>query len=592
MSKNLSIVGRRISFVLVLLILVAGAIWYVALWSRDAKVAELRRTAEERLGLYESTINAALEKYRYLPFLISRNPSVKKLLGADPRDIHLAKIVSAQLKSANDKAGSDVLYVLDNTGTTLAASNSHEAVSFIGRNYNFRPYFKDALQGREGGLFAIGHTTGEPGYFISYPIVGDSGTRGVAVVKVDLSGLQREWRDGGETVFVSDRNGVIFLASREPWKYRSLGRLTPDTLQRIRSGRQYRGAELQRLPLEKGMLAGMTTAGVDGKRYLWAQRDLARLGWTLHYFSPAAPVGQRMQHTALFLSACAVLLMFAALLWRERQLRILARVEAREAQQTRAVNRKLEAQIEERRRAEQQLRQTQNELVQAGKLAGLGQMSAAIAHELNQPIAAIRTFAANGQKMLKTGDAHEAEITLDEIIKLSRRMADITGQLKTFARKSAGRLEDLDVRKPLHNALDMMESTIKLENIDVDTKGPESPLTVKGDQVRLEQVFVNLIRNAVDAMRESDRKRLSVSIVRANGNADISIADCGHGLTDESLEHLFEPFYTTKDVGDGVGLGLSITYGIVKDHGGVIRATNSADGGAVFTVSLPVKAND
>lgn len=594
-------IGRFLLPILGGLLLAGFTTWQAADIARSTAVDGARETGLERMTLYESTLQAALEKFRYLPFVVTRNQGVADLV-AGTGD---TGAVNRYLEQVNDQAGADALYILNREGDTLAASNWRSEVSFIGHNYSFRPYFRDAMEGKAGGFFAIGATTGEPGYFMSWPIVTAAvpgrpeQILGVAVVKVDLDPLQQDWRDGGETVFVSDTNGVIFLSSRADWKYRTLGPLTAETLERIRQGRQYRGTELRPLELLPASDGAAPVTGSQGEvrrfeaaDFLLQSREVGKLSGRLHYLTPLAGVTARVSAVVAIMIISWILLFFAVLFLRERRLKAASARRAREAMAIEAVNRQLQAEIEERRRTEGELRDTQNELVQAGKLAALGQMSAAIAHELNQPLAAIQTFLAGSRIFLKRGDSGQVEENLTTLSGLADRMAAITGQLKTFARKSEGKLAPVVLQDAIRDALALLEPQIRLDQVEIVTELPAHPVTIRADEIRVGQVLVNFIRNAIDAMAESEPRRVTLTLERKDQTAEVVIDDTGHGISEENLSKLFDPFFTTKEVGEGIGLGLSISYGIVTDLGGSLQAGNNPGGGARFTIRLPILSDD
>ena len=591
---DLRLTAKGVLLALAVLVLGVVAIWQGRQWSDRILVDDLRNVAEERLNLYQSTLNSALEKYSYLPFLLAGDENIRSLLmqpDAERLAVQSAN-VSRTLVSTNKKSGTDVLFILNAKGTTLAASNWQEQLSFVGRNYAFRPYFTDAMQGREGGFFAIGATTGKAGYFMSYPVRDGSEIIGAAVVKIDLSPLQRDWRDGGETVFVSDANGVIFLSSQDQWKFHTLAPLSDLTKALIRNQKQYSGKDLTVLDVTNDTIAGAKTVSIDNHPYLHFTRALKDFGWKLHYFSSVKPVEDRRQDMSMMGVAVMVLLATFLLYWRERQQKILSRRRAREAEKIAEINRQLELEIVERRSAEAELRETQAELVQAGKLAALGKMSAAIAHEINQPISAIRTFSASARVMLQRGMTDNIALTLDEISGLTERMGVITGQLKVFARKAPARLDRLDVRDAILHVEKIMRPRADEEQCSLNIELTDGPVFVKADMVRLEQVFTNLLSNALDAVRDRPEKNVDIRLSQAKDFAEVQVLDSGSGLSRDVLERLFDPFFTTKDVGDGVGLGLSITYGIVTDLDGEIRVANTASGGAEFVVKLPLYGED
>lgn len=567
----------------------ALVIWQSWRLSEANALAEVRRIGDERLALYASTVDGALDRYRYLPFVLGLNADVRALVGAGAP----AERVNIYLETVNARAGSAALYVMNTRGDTVASSNWSLPQSFVGQNYAFRPYFKRALAGEAGEFFAIGVTTGQPGYFMSAPIHGPNGVIGVAVVKVDLDRLQADWADGGETVMVSDANGVIFLSSRPEWKYHSLAALDAATMAQIRARRQYKETPITPLALSRPRAEAPDTIDIGNEGFVERVRSLTQPGWKLHYLSPTAAMREQVFGVVAITTVSASLLVVFVLYLRERRERQRSRDQAREAAALRASSERLQAEVDERRRAEHELRSTQNELIQAGKLAALGQMSAAIAHELNQPIAAIRTYMASARRLLELQRPQALADTLDAVGDLTERMALITGQLKTFARKSEGCNAPVALNEPIEAALILLDGQLRAAAVDPVVRFATPAPVVLGDPVRIEQVLVNLIRNGLDAMRSSTTPALALTVSIEDGEAVLCVQDRGHGIPETALDQLFDPFFTTKEVGEGVGLGLSITYGIVADMGGTVRARNNTDGpGASFTVRLPLSAPD
>ena len=260
---------------------------------------------------------------------------------------------------------------------------------------------------------------------------------------------------------------------------------------------------------------------------------------------------------------------------------------AERTRELREANAALRSEIEERRRTEAQLRDTQNSLVQAGKLAALGQMSAAIAHEINQPLAAIRTFVASSKVYAQRGDFLRISNNLDLINGLAERMANITSHLKTFARKSEpGKTETVDVERAVQGAMLLIESQIGLSGTDLETAVPHN-LFVRGYAVQLEQVIVNLLQNALHAVADAGKPVIRLQVSATDDVVSIKVSDNGSGIPKDHLDQIFDPFFTTKAIGKGLGLGLSISYGIVRDFDGEIRAGNSKEGGTEMIIELP-----
>ncbi|QPO12027.1 sensor histidine kinase [Thalassospira sp. A40-3] len=559
-------------------------VWLVVSSTGNLTINELHRTAQARLALYDSSLRAAVDQYRYLPYVVARHHEVIAAITGtgNPRtaDMYLERV--------KQRSGAAALYVMDKTGMTVAASNWNTPDSFVGEDYGFRPYFSQSITGGEGFFFGIGVTTGRAGLFISNPIRGDDEIIGVAVVKIELDEVESNWQEGGETVFVADEDGVITMTSRGDWKYRTLSELSPEVRGRIVRHQQYPGKELASLDIGQQLAKGTGIVTINSERFLFDDKHMQDSKWRLYYLTSMDYVSNR-QAAALFIAVSgAGLIILIILFLRERELKLASQREAREFARIQALNIRLEEEIAVRRKTEEELRGTQNELVQAGKLAALGQMSAAIAHEINQPITAIRTFCASAKLMLERGKTEKLDQNINQISALTERMGAITGQLKTFSRKSTGVLEPVDLKVALDNTLQLLSPQLQQEECTLERNEPDTPLVIQADLVRIEQICVNIIRNALDAMADSSVKRIRIDLASTKTDVIMQITDTGPGMNEETLSLLFDPFFTTKDPGQGVGLGLSVTYGIVRDFGGSIKAYNTETAGACFEVRLPL----
>ena len=600
---------RRVAFLAALLAALLVAVtaltcWGAYRWAEAEARAALTLSGDQRLGLYASSIRNAVGRYDYLPFLVARDHEMLDLLEA-PSDSR-RDAANRRLETANAVAGSAALYVVDRKGLALAASNwADPAQSFVGQIYDFRPYFRQAVESGSGRYFGIGVTTGLPGYFLSHAVRLGDRLVGVAVVKIDLESLQRDWAAGGERVLVTDENGIVFLSSHADWKYRALRPLPDAVKARLAQTRQYDRSELVPLGLHDGPVMetgarlvslpviGMPLIGSLGparasaapsparRAYLMQELALPEFGWTIRLLSDLEPVRAEAAGAAVLTGMGILLLAAAAALgWQRRQTLRLQR-EARTM-----LERRVEERTAELLTANRVLREAQEELVQAGKLAALGQMSAALAHEINQPLAAIRTFVASTRLLAERGETAMVRDNLAMIGDLAERMAQLSGHLKEFARKGPARVQAVPVARTMDRALALLAPRLREEEVRVEQAIPPDAL-VRGDAVRLEQVFVNLLRNAADAMDLCDDRRLTLTATRNGEGWEIRIGDTGTGIAEAHRLRLFDPFFTTKEVGQGLGLGLSLSYGIVRDFGGTLRAENNPDGGACFVVQLP-----
>lgn len=602
MNLRLPIRGRAAAVTALLFLAIAAiAAWLAAGFARTRAVAEIESTGKQRLALYASSLRNAVRRHDYLPMILAQHPDIVALLGR-PRDVSLRYRVNRMLQEINDEAGSAALYVVDANGMTLAASNWNQPGSFVGNSYAFRPYFEDAVATGSGRFYGVGVTTGVAGYFLARRTAGGGSSVGVVVAKLDIAPLEDAWARAAEAVVLADADGIVFLASRREWKYRAFGPLAPAVRERINAVRQYGDAPLKPfvrpMPAPAASVRRLAVADGGGESSMIDQSlALEEFGWTLHYLSDFSSVRRSERAAALAALAVATIAAFGLLAWqlRRRALRLEreshALLEQRVAERTaelRAANVRLVEEIDERRRASLALQQKQDELVQAGKLAAIGQLSAAIAHEVNQPLAALQTYVASARVLIDRGLLDDARESFQRVCELTARIAAITHHLKTFARRSADVTRDRVLLKDaVDGALRLLESRIRDGRVAVRSEIPDDA-AVAGEAIRIEQVFLNLIGNALDAMAESPRRDLQIRSERSGSSWTLRIRDTGGGIDPDVAARLFTPFATTKPAGEGLGLGLSLSRSIIAAFGGTLEGENNADVGATFTVRLPV----
>ena len=561
---------RTLLLILLILGVAAGAYWASARYFRAGEVTR----AEGRLSLYRSTVVAELNRFSHLTFVLSQDPFVIATAAGGatgPLDARLADFAG--------QAGLDAIYLMDPDGLTISASNAGQSGSFVGQNYSFRPYFTDAMAGRQGRFYGIGATTGLPGYFIADPVLSDTGeVLGVIAIKLDLSVLEQSWREGGEQVLLTNADGVVLLASDPAWQYRTLAPLDADQRAAIASARQFSGQALEPLDWQPGE-AGRSEIGGQEVIHLTGG-DLPH-GWQLHYFASVDPVTTRSWLATVLALVLAGGVGVVALVRRNTSIRAaLTRSEAEEAA-LRQANERLAVEIEDRRTAERRLERTRDELARASRLAALGQLAASVTHELGQPITAMRNHLAAAELGAGTG-------LTPRLTGLVERMEGITRQLKFFANPGEDALGPVDLVAAMDEAVKLVQPNLEAGEIALSQDRPAAPVIVRGNRLRIEQVMTNILRNAVDAMEDGDDRALSVSVGGDAENAWFEVADRGHGLGDASLADLTEPFVTSRASGQGMGLGLAISAGIVTEHHGVMRAWNRPSGGAVFRVEIPL----
>ena len=530
--------------------------------------------AEGRLSLYRSTVVAEIERFSHLPYVLARDPHVISTAVGGDRDA-----LNQRLNEFATRAGVDAIYLMSPEGETIAASNANTISSFVGQNYSFRPYFQDALTGAQGRFYGIGSTTGLPGYFIASPVYGTANEiAGVIALKLDLTRLERDWSEAGEKVLLANQDTVVVLASNTDWRYRSLVPLSDAQRVRIAQAKQFGSKPLTSLDWDR---SAQNLIRIDGQNLIHLETAELPHDWVLHYLADEDPI-----QAVSWLAAVSTLILAAgfviAFQFRRTQSigAALRQSEAEEADLRRA-NERLAVEIEEREAAQRRLQRAQGELQRASRLAALGELSASVTHELGQPIAAFRNHIAAAELSTQASDK-----VLPKLSGLVDRMEGITRQLRFFSRAGTPDLKRVNLDEAMSEAIALLAPNLTATGATLSRVSPEKPVFVHGSQLRLEQVMTNLLRNAVDAVEDSPKRHLTITVGQTGATAWFELRDTGHGLGQASLEDLQEPFVTIRESGRGMGLGLAISASIVKEHGGTMQAHNSAEGGAVFRVEL------
>lgn len=570
----------------VILLLAAGAALWAWLWTARTIVD----SARDRLALYETSLDAAVERFRYLPEFMALTEPVRALL--DAPDAARADEANAHLLRIARSAGADVLFVMNADGLTLAASNAGEPTSFVGQNYAFRPYYRAAIEAGSGRYYAVGATTGKPGYFLASRIDGPAGPLGVAVVKVDLAPLEAEWRRTAEKVALVDEQGVVFLATDPAWLYHPLAPLTPEALHYLEETRKYGSPPQIGPPLTQGSssrfgLAMTTLEPSPGRAETLFElaHPLPGHGWRLMLLAPVTRAGEMASLAAFSVLVLGLVAFLASTVLAQRRAHARARERA---------HAELEVRVEERTLA---LRQAQDGLVQSAKLAGLGQGLAGIAHEMAQPLAAMRVSLASLAHFIGTGDKAKALGTAEGLAAIADRVEKLAAQLRNFARPDKEAPRQVSLQDLVHGAASLIEHRLKAQDITLARHLPSEPVIVEARPNRLEQVIVNLLANAIDASEEAARlepraRRIDIRLAIEGNEACLRIEDEGTGLGDVPPDRVFEPFFSTKATGRGLGLGLSISRGIMAEHGGQLTLAPRATGGVSAGLRMPLASRE
>lgn len=536
------------------------------------------------LKLAVEGLRSTLDRYAPLPALIAERSALSNLL-TNPDDPALRAAVNEDLRQTAATVKATDVYLMDISGLTLAAATYREPGSYLGRNFSYQNYFTQALNGDLSSFSIYGTTTGERGYFYAAPVEDGDRIVGVLAVKFNIGAFESIWRGADSDFMVTDRNDFVFMSSRPDWHFRAIRPLSDATLRLIAQNLQYPIDRIDLLPITATPLS-------DDVQYVYIEDDtresfvltsqrLSDLDWTMSALSPRRPATLSALST-LSIAGLIMLLILAALLAyllkQARQSEVFAREQD--------AKRKLEAAVADRtadlQTALKDLKQTQTDLIQAGKLSALGQMSAALSHEFNQPLAAVKSYADNAGAFLDRDQTSEARENITRISKMADRMATISAHLRNFARRPQQATGPLLLNAVIQDALAVIDMRLTSEGGRIDYTPPQTEVWVTGGHVRLQQVIVNLINNALDAMEGQSNRVVSLTV----DGTTLHVRDTGPGIASDQVDHLFDPFFTTKAPGKGLGLGLSISFNIVSDFGGTLSAANHPDGGAVFSVAL------
>lgn len=568
----------------------SGRFWFVSLsivaliaalasYAISLRVLERQAVSEavDRATFYRSTLVNALRQHDHLPFILASDPAIQ----AGARGQGLAGL-NGRLERFATAAGLEALYLMQPDGLTIASSNHAADVTFLGQNYGFRPYFISALAGQTGRMFAVGATTKRAGYFVAEPVRSETGDIiAVLALKLDLSPLKQDWVSGGERVFATNEDGVVVLSSEDSWLYRTLAPLSPSQRDTIMAQKQFADARLAPLDVGQSQASRMT---MDGDDFLSSTLDVEGTGWQLHYLKPRTGYQSQAAMVALILGGLLALALAWGYFIRSERIRNALENSQKDRSNLRKSNALLEQEIEDRRAAETRLAKAQEELEQVSRLAALGYLSASVTHELGQPISALQTYIAAAEIDPEGEDIPQFVKKLSDV---ADRMERTTSQLRFFARPGATEVETLDVCDVVNASVELLRGQMDQQEVQFDLELPTTAVQLRGNRLRLEQVVINVLRNALNAVEDEPEPKVVLRVDTTSDDLAIIVSDNGSGIEQQNLEKIFEPFQTTRSSGDGMGLGLSISTAIVKEHGGRILAENAKTGGAVFRIELP-----
>lgn len=553
---------------LIVSVLVMGLVIWASQIYLTRSFSESQETdATLRATLYAGSIQSAMQRHSVVPLLLARDPILISALTTGE-----FTEVEARLRDFREEIGAGSIFLLDAKGRIVAASDTQPIEQYDGDKAYFTLAAADT-----GTIFSIiENDDGAYSFHYARKVEVNGQLLGVIVVTVDLGALEEGWRRSRVKVVVTNSEGNVLLASEPNWRKSSLENLLASASHPSRVTQALRDA--------RESFGAPAYVYIAGTPYIGAEVPVGFRNWRLSYFAGLEDVRARVNGVLAFIIMVLALLLALAFYLLSRRARAENRRVRRESDDLRMLNRRLSAEIAARQRVERTLKDAEQSLEQASKLAALGQMSAAVSHELNQPLAAMKTYLAGARLLLTRKRTEEALTSFQRIDDLIERMGGITRQLKSYARKSDTDMEPVDLRDSVRAALAMMAPQLGRMSVNITTTLPSEPVTIQADPLRIEQIIVNLLRNALDAVKERDEKRVKIFLVQGEMIL-LSVEDNGEGLRDPGK--LFEPFYTTKKPGEGLGLGLAISAGFANELGGRLVARNAPDGGAVFELLLP-----
>lgn len=570
---RLRTISWRVRLMLLALCIIAGStIWITNSLLTDRFTQNTRNRAELRLALYSGNLQSELRRSAIVPQLLARDPELIRALETSDFSQSTARLISFV-----EEIGAASLVLLDTSGRTVAATDRNR----LGENHRQAASFVEAMRSN-ATVFTVEPREGA-GYSFTYSrrLDDQNIALGVIAVEVDLQKFERAWAGISDAVLVTDSEGTIILATEPRWRGLTEGEAL------VRQPAQ--GAIERAIQATSDWTALPADAYLQGEAVMRKEARIPFRGWQIASFTTYANVRERVNAVlALEIMGFAILLALAFyFLSRKNALRMA--LFQRESASLRALNHRLQREIAERERMQASLEVAEQTLAQSSKLAALGEMSAAVSHELNQPLAAMKTYLAGARLLVRRNRFEEALSSFKRIDDLIERMGAITKQLKSYARKGGEDFHPVEMGDALASAVSMMEPQLRQSQTKISRIIPDDSVRVMGDRVRIEQVMINLLRNALDATKGVDEPEIEV-LLAAGETATLTVRDNGDGI--DNFDNLFEPFYTTKQPGDGVGLGLAISSGIVNDLGGRLTARNGQNGGAVFEVQLPILSGE
>lgn len=603
---------------LIIIYCLAGSLAILLLASYFAErnaIDQARERMQGTLAFQTETLKTSMEKYTVLAALISRRPDISLALRArNPLDI---------LPSSNQLAldfigisGANDIWIVDQQGNILRKDQPDENTA----NISAESYFISAMQGNLGRDNVVTQS-GQRLYIIASPVFYKNEILGVVVVRLNLEYLEQVLVLLPDPILVIDVRQRVLLSSIRQWRLRYFNYAVVDDsvngsnkikFDKNKNDNNYLIDSVSRLS-ENKLKFKEALREKEGRVFLRASKYVPLLDWDIHTFVNYDAIRAQRNNAILITFLVLSLIAMSLFMWRTHQRRLLKeqrsylafslRLERQVRDRTHelsASNEQLNIEIDERRNAEIHLREAQDELIQAAKLAGIGQMSTALAHEYNQPLTAIRFYADNAATFIEKDNSLSAIENLQRIQLLVDKMASLTSTLRRFAHKATHEYEDFSVDSVMDELIILLSPQAKKQNVSLQLFSPKEVVHLKGEQGKLLQIVTNLVTNAMDAVADSTRQQVEIKWFiedtkkthNSNRYVIILIKDTGAGIPEEIKADMFNAFYTTKKTGNGLGLGLFIVSTLVNDFKGTIHLKENAIDtqayGTVFELRLPL----
>ena len=571
---------------------------------------QMHNQSNQQLANLVSYIENILNRFDKIPEVLAKQPLLKEVL-LSPNELSKVTRLNHLLADIQNITQASDVYLINKAGITIAASNWRLPTSFVGKDFTFRPYVQDALQGQLSHYYAVGLSSAKRGFYYAYPVIDNDTVIGVVALKISITDIEEQYKktvlnDSFNFLIVAP-DDVIFISDRPEWRLKTIGDLSQTKQRKIVTDKRYADKEI--LPLNiinvsshylpKNMNSSLLEikTSKNSEQVFTLQKLMKNVDWQVHLWRSTEAIKKQQGWLIIQSSSGYLLLVFLILFSNERNKNAKRLKESKQLLEQKvkertadlsASNAKLHEEISQRQQAQTQMHKMQEELIQSEKLAVIGSMSAGINHEINQPLTALRSYSENALAYQERNMADKVKNNLKLIVGLVDRLSDIVSQFNSFSKKSTGKATMVDVHTSIMASMSIVKHQAKAAKVKLTCKPCLNSLYVFGDAIRFEQVLVNLLSNAMQALSEQEDKRIMVTVSDVESRVIITIQDNGPGILVDNINRVFEAFFTTKD-NFGLGLGLSISHRIIESMQGQLKVTNHPDGGAIFTISLPVK---